>query len=111
MVADLRWLASENEDLSGDPAGHELVRHEHVARTFVDVHVRDRFGHGVGVALDLRVREPAAHVRGLQKRQQPYGHGAEFVAQHDGRDRAAVDRRDMDAAAVHDPSAKGEPFR
>ena len=93
------------------PAGHELVRHEHVARSRIDVHVRDGFGHGVGVALDLRVREPAAHVRGLQKRQQPYGYGAEFVAQHDGRDRAAVDRRDVDAAAVHDPPAEGEPLR
>ena len=92
-------------------AGHELVRHEHVACSRIDVHVRDGGGYGVGVALDLRVREPAAHVRGLQKRQQPQVHRPDFVAQHDGRDRAAVDRRDVDAAAAHDPPAEGEPLR
>ena len=82
------------------------MRHEHVARGGVDGHVRDGLGHGIGVALNVRVRKPAAHVRGLHKRQQPDVHRSERIMQRDRRERTVIHGRDVD-----DAPAEGEPLR
>ena len=87
------------------------MRHEYVARGGVDVHVRDGLGHGIGVALNVRVRKPAAHVRGLHKRKQPDVHRPERILQRDRRERTVIHGRDVDAAAIHDAPAEGEPLR
>ena len=79
-------------------AQHELVRHQHVARGRIDVHLLHRHPHRVRIAANLRraLREGPAHLQRTHEGQQVQVHLAEFVPQHVARGRCAECGRDED---------------
>lgn len=97
--------------VAGEGPRDELVGHQHVALGRVHLHSADGRGEGVRVGGDLLVGEHAAHVGGLQKGEQVDADRAELVGQGEGDRFAAVDRGDVDAAALHQPSAEGHALR
>ena len=80
---------------------HELVRHQHVARGRIYVHLLHRHPHRVRIAANLRraLREGPAQLQRAHEGQKIQVHLARFVPQHVARGRSIEGRRDEDRRA------------
>ena len=94
-------------------AQHELVRHQHVARGRIDVHLLHRHPHRICIAANLRraLREGPPHLHRAHEGQQVQVHLAEFVPQHVARGGCAERGRDEDRRARQDALAVGHLLR
>ena len=91
-------------------AGDELVGQQKVPRPGVDLHLPDGHPQGVGVALNGLVGEAPPHMCGLEEGEQIDPHLSPGVVQNDRLDGPVIHRGDIDAAALHEPPAKGHPL-
>ena len=92
--------------LAGHRARDELVRDQHIAARRVHVRRAEHRRHRVRIAFDVLIREETPHLHRLEERQQINIHRAVLVRQRQRRQRAVVDRRDMDAGRIHQPSSE-----
>ncbi len=107
--ADIHIIRAADRQLLGVAARRardELMRDQHIAARRVHIRRAEHRRHRVRIAFDFLVREKAAHLHRLEERQQINVYRAVLVRERQRRQRAVIDRRDMDAACAHQPSAE-----
>ena len=84
------------------------MNQDHISLGRINAHLLHRYTAGIGVALDALIGIKPLHMGRLQKRQQPEMDVSVIIGQGDGRDIAVIDRGQMDALSLHQPSAESQ---
>ena len=91
--------------------GDKLMGHQHIADGRIHFHGLNGRRHRVRVGGDLPLGEAAPDMGGLHKRQQVELHRAVLVGEDHGFHLAVIDRGQVDAAALHEPTTEGHTLR